>query len=67
MRAIETIEQWVTLSAKLAANGYQLWQMQYDTRSPEGFHAWFSNPGKKENYEIVTHIDAVHDAIVRYK
>ncbi len=67
MKAIESIEQWHALAAKLAANGYTLWQLQYDTRSPEGFHAWFSKTGTNQNYEIVTHSDAVHDAIVRYK
>ncbi len=66
VKAIESIEQWYKLSVKLIENGYQIWQMQYDTRAPEGFHAWFYLTGKPE-FEIVTHNDAVHDAIIKYR
>lgn len=66
MKAIESLETWRELVVQLAENGYRIWQMQYDTRSPEGFHAWFYSTGKPE-IELVTHSDAVYDAIVKYK
>ena len=63
MKSIESIDDWRTYSERLLKNGYAIWQMQYDTQSTEGFHVWFSKSGKKD-FEIVTHNDKIHDAII---
>lgn len=62
---VESLEKWYEVSAKLSEKRYSLYTMQFDVNHPEGFHAWFllhSTPG----VEIVTHDQAVHDAILRY-
>jgi hypothetical protein len=65
MKLIESIEQWERLYDRLKENGWKLWKMQYDTDSPEGFHAWFWKTGKRD-YEIVTYLKAVRDEIIKY-
>lgn len=66
MKGIESLEQWTALSAELSTHGYQRWQIQYGTDYPEGFHTWFW-ASDRPVLEIVTHSDAVHDAIVKYR
>jgi hypothetical protein len=66
MNVIESLDQWKAFSAKLSSERYRLWQTQFDTRSPEGFHAWFS-ASRQADIEVVTHNDDVHDAIVKYR
>ena len=66
MKAVGSLAQWEELFVNLTTNKYRIWQTQYDTKSPEGFHTWFYSTGKPE-LEVVTHNEAVHDAIVNYK
>lgn len=66
MKIIESLDKWGELFIKLASNGYQIWQMQYDTHAPGGFHVWFWASGKTE-IEIVTYSDDVYNAIVKYR
>lgn len=66
MKTIGSLEQWDAIAVKLSENGYQLWQMQYDTSASQGFHAWFWAPGKPV-FEIMTYSDAVYNAVIKYK
>ncbi len=65
MTAVETLDHWRKLSGLLGARGYRLWQMQYDTTDPEGFHAWFCRAGRPD-VELVTYNGDVCEAILRY-
>jgi hypothetical protein len=38
---IETFEQWNAYAEKLSAEGYKLWQWQYNYNDPEGFNAYW--------------------------
>lgn len=64
IRSIETIEKWQSLKAELIQKGYKLWQMQYGSDSPEGFHAWFIKDDKNKQVEVVTHCKEIQKDIV---
>lgn len=65
IRKINTIERWKIANDYLSQNNYTLWQMQYDTKSPEGFHARFYVTGKPD-IEIITFNEEVYKAILKY-
>ena len=65
MTVVETLDYWHKLSDMLGARGYRLWQWQYDTKHPEGFHAWFCQSGRPD-VEVVTYSDDVCRAIIQY-
>ena len=63
---IESLEKWSEYAVWLSTKGYSLYMMQFGVDLPEGFHAWFllnETPG----VEIITHSQAVHDAILKYQ
>jgi len=64
--SIDSLEQWESIAAKLSAENYHIWQAQYSPDSPEGFRVRFISEGKPD-VEIVTHSEAVYEAIVRYE
>lgn len=59
----ETLEQWNVLKGALKEKGYALWQTQYSTDYPEGYHAWFMKDGN--NIEVVTHSEEVQNDIIK--
>ena len=63
---IDTVEQWVQLSAKLSEQGYKLWQWHYRYDDPDGFHARFWAQGKHD-VEVVTFEKDVQDAVLNYR
>ena len=65
MKVIETLDEWNKLSTRLSANGWSIWQTQYDPQAPEGYHVWFHKSGKPD-YEVVTHSNEVYKAIAEY-
>jgi hypothetical protein len=65
MMKLDSMAQWDELSGLLISGCYKVWQMQYDTKAPEGFHVWFWAPGRP-TFELVTHNDQVYEAIVKY-
>lgn len=66
MKKIETIDQWDTLASALKEKGYRLWRMQYRWDLPTGFHAWFTKEGVKDDFEVITHVEQVQKAIIKY-
>lgn len=66
MKLIETLGQWRAMADDLMEDGYTLYQMQYGTDLPQGFHATFWRSGWPD-IEVVTHSAAVHDAIVKFR
>jgi hypothetical protein len=50
---------------KLRANGWKLWQTQYQWDKPEGYHSWFWKTGEKD-IELVTYNEEVQNAIVTF-
>lgn len=66
MKAIESLAEWLPLSAELSARGYKIYQSQYRASSPEGFHAWFWAEDRPD-VEIVTHNNDVYRAIMKHK
>ena len=63
---IESLDDWREYSDILHRMGYTVFQLQFDTKSPEGFRAPFILSGCPD-VEIVTHSEVVHDAIVKYE
>lgn len=66
MKTIESLEQWNELAIKLREHNYRICQLQYDPQAQDGFHVWFSKLGKPD-FEVVTHYEDVHSAMVNYK
>lgn len=66
MTQIDDVAKWTALASELARSGYKIWQMQYDTDHPEGFHVWFA-AHQRPTVEVMTRNDAVYDAIVKYR
>jgi len=62
--AIETLEEWNKLAARLRERGYSPWSYQFGHWSPEGLHVWFGKPGK-DDVEIITNSEEVHKAIYK--
>lgn len=62
---IESMDKCNRFLAKFRANGWSLWQTQYIWSEPEGYHAWFMKAGE-DDIELVTHNEAVQDAIVAF-
>ena len=65
MTEVESLEQWHPLDEMLHNHGYRLWQWQYNTKHPEGFHAWFWVTDRPD-VEIVTHNDDVCWEIIQF-
>lgn len=65
MPKIESLDDWKEYAEILQRMGYSVFQLQFDTKSKEGFRAVFILSGCPD-VEIVTHNEAVHDAIVKY-
>ena len=63
---INTLADWQSLAVELTVHGYRIWQMQYYTDHPEGFHAWFCASGRPD-VEVVTRDDAVYREIVKFR
>ncbi|HWR19071.1 MAG TPA: hypothetical protein VN608_05565 [Clostridia bacterium] len=62
---VDTMERWRDAEAYFSTNGYTLYQMQYGTDDPHGFHAWFISRWLPD-IEIVTFNGDVKAAIVSY-
>ncbi|HYF75462.1 MAG TPA: hypothetical protein VD757_02640 [Candidatus Nitrosocosmicus sp.] len=63
---IDTMEQCNKALGELKHKGYKLWQMQFDTDSEFGFHAWFWKEGV-DDVEVRTFNREVKDAIIAHK
>lgn len=68
MYPVETIEQWTRVEKRLCELSARLYMTQYGCTYPEGFHAWFIRPnsGVENSIELVTHDEAVCEAIFAY-
>ncbi len=66
MKEINSMEQWNKLAARLAENGWTLYQWQYNTNDPEGFHARFWK-ADKPCYEVMTRDEDVYEAIIKFR
>jgi hypothetical protein len=64
MYKVETVETWLALIPTLVDNGYTLFQTQYGLSRPEGA-IWRFSAGPHE-IEVVTHSQAVYDAVERF-
>ncbi|PKM72834.1 MAG: hypothetical protein CVU91_07345 [Firmicutes bacterium HGW-Firmicutes-16] len=62
---IESLDDWREYADILHRMGYDIFQLQFDIKSPEGFHARFILAGCPD-VEFVTRNEAVHDAILKY-
>ena len=63
-KRIETMDKWLNIKRVIIDKGYTLWQTQYDTDAPEGYHVGFIKGDKR--LEIITHnkeiaLDMQHD------
>ncbi len=65
IKRIDDMDKWLILKAALIEKGYKLWQTQYDTDSPEGYHVWLSSGGR--NVEVVTYNKDVAADIIKSK
>ena len=66
---IDTMDKWIEVAAMLSADGFQLWQTQYDTDDSHGYIARFDNFGAVKRFpsiEVVTFSEDVRNAIIRY-
>lgn len=62
---INTMPKWEEVSAKLKDRGYTLWQTQYSSDQPMGYHARFFCKGMPE-VEIVTHNPEIEALIIKF-
>jgi hypothetical protein len=62
---IEAIEKCNKFLEECRQRGWKVWQMQYRWNRPEGFHAWF-HKADEPDIEVITHNEAVQDAIVNF-
>lgn len=53
IKRIETFSKWLVLKQAIRDKGYTLWQTQYDTDNPEGYHVGFIKGDKR--VEVITH------------
>jgi len=62
-KRIETMFKWIILKQAIIDKGYTLWQTQYDTDAPEGYHVGFIKDDKR--LEIVTHNKEIAEDIIK--
>lgn len=64
-RKIDTIDHWIKAKLYLKEHEYKIFQLQYDTGSPEGFHAVFISKERKD-IEIITFNKEIQEEILEY-
>jgi hypothetical protein len=65
MYQVETKSRCLKYLAKLRAEGYTVWQTQYGTYSPEGYHVQFWKSGQPI-IELYTHNPEVEKEMQKY-